>query len=89
VILCVTAPAATLRARIEERLRHSGDASEATPGVMEELHRSAEALTPEEQPFVVSCETGASSPSACAQAVVRALAQPATAVSPESQPIGS
>ena len=89
VILAVTAPAATLRERIEGRLRQDGDASEATPSVMEELHRSEEALTPEEQPFVVSCDTGVSSPSECAEVVARALARHTPTASRESQETGS
>jgi aminoglycoside phosphotransferase family enzyme/predicted kinase len=84
LILSVSAPPATLRERIMGRTRRGGDASEATPAVLEQLRRTEEALTPEERPFVVSCETGTSPPPECARAVVRALARRATADSPGS-----
>jgi len=75
VILSVTASAASVRERIVGRARRGDDASEATPAVQEQLRRTEEALTPEEQPFVVSCNTDGSSPAECAEAVARELAR--------------
>lgn len=53
VILDCRAPTALLRSRLDQRARTSADPSEATPAVLDRQLRDAEALTAEEEAFVV------------------------------------
>jgi hypothetical protein len=53
VILAVSAAGATLRDRIAGRRQRGGDASEATPDVLDAQLRADEPLDADEQPFVV------------------------------------
>ncbi len=58
VIVDVTAPEATLRARIAARLAAGGDASEADPAVLTHQLAQNEALTAEESSAVLHIDTG-------------------------------
>ena len=59
VIIAFDAPEATLRRRIEERIRRGGDASEADLRVLAHQLETREPLAPDEQAFVVTFDAGA------------------------------